>query len=90
MKRRIRDPYVRCCERGENELLIFPLLDYENNENHTFAKKRKFVRIICKHFVYTMYIRDGMECVKMEWKEMDNEKEVEIMSMATTVQKWGK
>jgi antitoxin MazE len=30
-----------------------------------------------------------MERVKMEWKEMNNEKEVEMMTMATTVQKWG-
>ena len=25
----------------------------------------------------------------MEWKEINNEKEVEMMTMATTVQKWG-
>lgn len=30
-----------------------------------------------------------MERVRMEEKEMHEEKEVEIMSMATTVQKWG-
>ncbi|MGE7187319.1 hypothetical protein ACQKKK_26195, partial [Peribacillus sp. NPDC006672] len=27
LKRRIREPYVRCCERGENNTFIFPLLD---------------------------------------------------------------
>lgn len=39
----------------------------------------------CIYYVYTII----MERVKMEEKKMHKEKEVEIMTMATTVQKWG-
>ena len=52
-------------------------------------KSLKNVRIIykyrCIYYVYT----HRMERVIMEWKEINNEKEVEMMTMATTVQKWG-
>ena len=36
-----------------------------------------------------MYIQKETESVIMEWNEMNHKKEVEIMTMATTIQKWG-
>jgi antitoxin MazE len=46
-------------------------------------------RIIFRNYVYTMYIQKITERVRMEQKDMNEEKEVEIMTVATTVQKWG-
>ena len=48
-----------------------------------------FKCIIFRSRVYTVYIQKETESVIMESNEMNHKKEVKIMAMATTIQKWG-